>query len=267
MVGRVIDVSSAQHPNGAPIDWAKVAASGVSLVIVKATQGTTYTNPYFASDMAGAEAAHLDTMAYHFADFTNVEMEVAHFRAVAGGYAQVLDIETSLDWQWARTFLLGLERPPSELVTYGSASSLSQIYARLPSLTWVAAYGQGYPGYGVLWQFTSSATVAGITGPVDESSWWGTDLQYEDLVGTFAPPPPIPSYPPPKEEDSMWGYVDKNGNEVTTLVAPNGHVMRWVVPPPAADDGAAVPDDVSDMTTNAQKAYPAAAAGLFLAAT
>src|SRR5215475_3414013 len=50
------DVSSWNHPNGAPISWGQVAAAGNSFAFVKATEGPTtvggsfYTNPYFAGD-------------------------------------------------------------------------------------------------------------------------------------------------------------------------------------------------------------------------
>ena len=55
-----IDVASHQHPDNAPIDWAAVAAAGWAFVIVKATEGVGYVNPFFAQDVAGARAAGLD---------------------------------------------------------------------------------------------------------------------------------------------------------------------------------------------------------------
>lgn len=62
-----VDVSSYQHPNGAPIDWGAVAASGVKFAAVKATEGTYYTSPYAATDLRGAQAAGLSVIAYAFA--------------------------------------------------------------------------------------------------------------------------------------------------------------------------------------------------------
>jgi GH25 family lysozyme M1 (1,4-beta-N-acetylmuramidase) len=63
-----VDVSSFQHPNGAPIDWPQVAAAGYRFAFIKATEGSYYVNPYFASDAAGAEAAGMLVAAYHFAN-------------------------------------------------------------------------------------------------------------------------------------------------------------------------------------------------------
>jgi hypothetical protein len=54
-------------------------------------------------------------------------------------------------------------------------------------MPWVAAYGQGYPGFGVLWQFTSSASIPGIPTPVDENRWYGSEIQYDNLFGIYAP--------------------------------------------------------------------------------
>ena len=62
MPGKIIDLSS-NNPH--PIDFNAVKASGVTGVIVKATEGTGYTNPFYAQDMAGARAAGLDVAAYH----------------------------------------------------------------------------------------------------------------------------------------------------------------------------------------------------------
>lgn len=196
-IGRIIDVSSAQHPNGAAIDWGQVKAAGVTTAIVKATQGTNYTNPFYASDVAGAKAAGLDVLAYHFAGWGAAALEADYFKSVAGPLARILDIETSTNVTWARAFLQTLGLPPTECMTYGSVSTFKDFYAQLPSLAWPAAYGQNYPGWGVLWQFTSTASIPGITGLVDEDRWYGTQVQYETLFGLYHPPP----HPPILEDD------------------------------------------------------------------
>lgn len=60
------DVSSWQHSGGAAIDWPTYAASQ-GLVIVKATQGSGYVNPYFAADVRGAHDAGVPLIgAYHW---------------------------------------------------------------------------------------------------------------------------------------------------------------------------------------------------------
>jgi Glycosyl hydrolases family 25 len=190
-IGRIIDISSNQHPNGAPINWAQVAEAGVTTAIIKATQGTTYVNPFFRTDVRGAQAAGLDVLAYHFAEFTNAAAEAAFFLANAGEMAACGDFETSLNANWMLAFLQALGRPVNMCMGYGSASTFRLVYQRIPALPWVAAYGQNYPGWGVLWQFTSSAEIPGIVGNVDESSWHGSEIQYETLFSKTVPDPPV----------------------------------------------------------------------------
>ena len=195
MVGRIVDVSSNDHPGGppgqgTPIDWATVKNNGVTTAIVKATEGTGYVNPWFHVDVGGATAAGIDVLAYHFASMGNAVAEAQWFMLHAGALATVLDYETNTDVAWARTFLQELHLGPGECVTYGSASSFGSFYQQLPSLAWVAAYGQLYPGWGVMWQFTSSAIIPGIPTDVDESSWHGSQIQYDVLFGVYAPPEP-----------------------------------------------------------------------------
>lgn len=196
MPGRIVDVSSNNHPNGAAINWAAVARAGVTTALIKATEGATYVNPYYSSDRGNALAAGLDVLAYHYASFGNVDAEVAHFVAIAGQrYARILDIETSTNVAWTREFFQGLGLSSDQVCTYGSASSLGDIRAQVPSLCWPAAYGQLYPGWGVMWQFTDASTIPGIAGPCDESSWHGSQVQYDTLFSIYDAPPPVPSIP------------------------------------------------------------------------
>ena len=64
---RGVDVAAYQHPNRAAINWRRVARSGISFAMVKATEGTYYRNPYALSDLNAARAAGLSVGAYAFA--------------------------------------------------------------------------------------------------------------------------------------------------------------------------------------------------------
>jgi GH25 family lysozyme M1 (1,4-beta-N-acetylmuramidase) len=219
MVGRLIDVSSDQHPNGALIDWKQVAAAGVTGVFIKATQGTDYLNPFFHVDLLGALAAGLKVVAYHFADMGNPIAEAQYFAEQAGDGARMLDYETNTNVPWARAFLQTLGLPPSEVITYGSQSSLVQFYAQLPSMAFPAAYGQGWPGWGVCWQFTDVATIPGIVGNVDEDSWRGDESQYETLFDTYNQPPT------PQEAENVTYWEDSGQRHLAGTV--NGKAYHW----------------------------------------
>ena len=57
-----VDVSNHQGQ----IDWPAVAADDVGYAYVKATEGTTFVDPYFARNWAAAPAAGVHVGAYHF---------------------------------------------------------------------------------------------------------------------------------------------------------------------------------------------------------
>jgi GH25 family lysozyme M1 (1,4-beta-N-acetylmuramidase) len=60
----VVDVS---HWNGT-IDWPAVAAAGIALVLIKASEGGGYVDPLFEKNRACAEAAGILVVPYHFVD-------------------------------------------------------------------------------------------------------------------------------------------------------------------------------------------------------
>jgi GH25 family lysozyme M1 (1,4-beta-N-acetylmuramidase) len=60
---RGVDVSAHQRD----VDWAAVVAGGARFAYVKATEGTTYRNPFFAQQYNGSSRSGLVRGAYHFA--------------------------------------------------------------------------------------------------------------------------------------------------------------------------------------------------------
>ena len=96
-----IDVS--HHQNA--IDWTQVAASGVRFAIIKASEGTAYIDPLYATNRAEAMAAGIVVGAYHFArpdlhPFNPIP-EADHFvdtaQVAPGNIVPVLDLERSGD--------------------------------------------------------------------------------------------------------------------------------------------------------------------------
>jgi GH25 family lysozyme M1 (1,4-beta-N-acetylmuramidase) len=225
--GRIIDVSADQHPGDAPINWHEVAGAGVTAAFVKATQGTDYINPFFQSDMIGAQQAGLVVCAYHFADMGNAVAEAKFFVQQASRFARMLDFETHTDVAWARTFLHTLGRPASELITYGSASTLKDFYAQLPSLAFPAAYSQFYPGWGACWQFTDAARIPGIVTECDEDQWHGSQADYDTLFsGPIIPPPEPTPAPTLKGATEMDSVVAPNGDIVGHYRTPDNHLLE-----------------------------------------
>ncbi|MHB8450215.1 MAG: GH25 family lysozyme [Mycobacteriales bacterium] len=195
------DVASYQHPGGMGIDWAAVAASGQRFAIIKATEGTYYTNPYFASDWAGAGAAHLDRAGYHFAEPSlppsSAAAQAVYFIHVLGTTRELGDFPPILDLEvtgglsppqliaWTQTFLTTVSdltgRVPviyTDPSFWEEAMGDTTAFASYP--LWIADYGPGSPpepgGWSswTLWQYTDNASVPGI-GTAADRSWFCCD--------------------------------------------------------------------------------------------
>jgi GH25 family lysozyme M1 (1,4-beta-N-acetylmuramidase) len=77
----VVDLSHWQ----APVDFSQAKSAGIIAVILKATQGSDWTDVTFAQRFAGASAAGLLVGAYHFLDDSPPESQVENFLSAAGG--------------------------------------------------------------------------------------------------------------------------------------------------------------------------------------
>jgi len=183
----IIDVSS---DNTHPINWAEVKKAGVSAVILKATQGINYINPFFHEDLEGCNKVGLPVMAYHFAEFGDVNAEVAAFTKIAGSRARALDIETSTNAVWATEFLQAIQNQFSlnrdQTMLYGSASTIPHGDPR-EFLLWVAAYHKTPNNSTVpntsLWQYSDTGKIKGIANNVDLSKWVGTQENFDAFFG------------------------------------------------------------------------------------
>ena len=186
------DVSSYQHPYGAAIKWAAVKRAGKEFALVKATEGTSYRNPWFATDYRRIRQVGMVRGSYHFARpaYPIGDSAVAQARYYVrrlGSSARMsrtlppaLDLETTGGLSrgalvtWAQTFLLKVRhltgRTPM-IYTYPSfwTSALADPVALARYPLWMASYGSGPGSSATLWQYTSTASVRGIRGNVDMS--------------------------------------------------------------------------------------------------
>jgi GH25 family lysozyme M1 (1,4-beta-N-acetylmuramidase) len=85
---RGIDVSSYQHM-GHTINWRLLAREGIKFVAIKVSEGTYYTNPYYAGDARAAAAAGLSVVPYVFANpRRSPGAKTARFAVAAAGYTR-----------------------------------------------------------------------------------------------------------------------------------------------------------------------------------
>ncbi|MDE2103333.1 MAG: glycoside hydrolase family 25 protein [Patescibacteria group bacterium] len=178
----VLDFSDHQPP---PYDFAAMKAAGIAGVIIKLTEGLSYLNPDFAQAWAGAAAAGLWRAAYHFChpELGSPLAEAAFYLAhlppseTYDGMAADIEIGSGNQSAYALAFCMALEqlRGFGPLIYSDPAYITASLQdARLARYAlWLAA--QTLPPemspwpYVALWQYSWSAHVPGISGPVDES--------------------------------------------------------------------------------------------------
>lgn len=175
---RFVDVSSNNHPGGAPIVWQAVKDDGIDGVLIKLTEGDFYVNPYAIGDTVGALDAGLEVDFYHFArpTMSSAPAEAAWFGQHIGSSVararRALDLEdgASLGWgvlaDWVQAFIAAT--PTDDLyVDDWYRSNLGATGATLLVRTWLAQPGATAIPAGYDAVQTGQATIAGIVGPVD----------------------------------------------------------------------------------------------------
>lgn len=179
----------------------------VSFIYIKATQGTTVTNKYFASDYKQARAHGYHVGAYHFYSTTSDAREQAeHFLKTArfnkGDFPPVFDVEPT-DAQVnamggaekmlaeMRTWLKAVERQLGiKPIIYVNQSFVNKYLQDAPDLKrgyliWIARYSEYMPDIRLCWwQLSATGRVRGIEGDVDLNVFNGYGDQWEEFLAT-----------------------------------------------------------------------------------
>jgi lysozyme len=191
MTCEVIDLSA----NNGSVDFAAVKAAGVSLVILKATEGVDYVDPLFRQNVMRAQHADIMVLAYHylrirhgkpqdastqvqqFSDLVRplgiagpliVDVERAENEVASATEAQIAIWDACVECSCLYT-------SPGEWATFGGPTMKSMGDVDL----WEADYG-GAPvplapfGMPKLWQWSGNGSCPGVTTAVDRSRWLGT---------------------------------------------------------------------------------------------
>lgn len=201
-----IDVSKYQGN----IDWAKVAKDGVRFAILRAgsqDNNGPYVDPYFEKNYTGAKAAGLKVGAYVFTygkteEEQNKELNV-WLTALQGktfDYPVFVDVEADqlknvsnltnlvkrmMDILDQKGFIPGWYSYTNFINSYIDANALKDYPL------WVADYRDsiGYKGDYMMWQYSSSGTIDGISGDVD------LNLDYSGICDDSEADEPAPTPP------------------------------------------------------------------------
>lgn len=158
-------------------------------VILKATEGTTYVDPTCDTKYQAAKAAGKLLGVYHFADFGDAVAEANYFVANIQGYLGeallALDVETSTNVAWAKTFLDTVySLTQVRAMIYMSASTSKAVDWSSVS----ADYALWVAGYDAEFNVANPGVPAddGSDMPYATGSWpFATIWQYSSSLGTL----------------------------------------------------------------------------------
>lgn len=200
-----IDVSRYQTD----IDWKTVRGAGVSFAYIKATEGGEDLDPMFRNHWNGARKAGLRRGAYHFYYFCKSAEEQARWflknvPKERGALPPVLDMEWNPHSPTctlrpdgatvraeAKRFLDIVERGYGRrpiiytTVDFYHDTGIRKLSGTQFWLRSVAAHPKEiYPGQSwVLWQYTGTGKVPGVSGPVDINAFRGSPGAWEAWAG------------------------------------------------------------------------------------
>lgn len=214
-----IDVSHYQNEAG-KIDWARVKAAKYDFAYIKATEATSYKDPYYQVNIDGASKAGLVVGSYHFARGNDPVKEADHFISTVGkmqkGDFLVLDweIENADPDGWCRKFLdRCFEKTGVRPLLYTNQDRVNRInWAQVVRGNYgliSARYGDNdavlepgeeasadeFPAVAIQ-QFSSTGSVPGISGRVDLNA---SDMTVEQLKKYGYQGAPAPTPTPPAE--------------------------------------------------------------------
>ncbi|HEV7504804.1 MAG TPA: glycoside hydrolase family 25 protein [Thermoanaerobaculia bacterium] len=191
-----IDVS---HYQGT-IDWRQVADTGKRFAFIKATEGTSETDPQFQANWRGANVAGLLRGAYHFYQpGEDPQQQAKNFLSVVqpgpGDLPPVLDVELSGKpseiisgiWVWLTAVEQATGKTPILYTNPSFWADLGAVgFGRFP--LWIADYDVAVPTVPEgwiswsFWQFSESGSVSGVEGPVDLDIFQGTLMNLQRMA-------------------------------------------------------------------------------------
>lgn len=235
-----IDVSQWQGD----INYQEVAEDGIDVVYMKATEGTSYIDPYFETNYENAKQNGLKVGFYHYVLARTVEEaqdEAQFFASTISGKSP--DCRLAMDFesfgnlnnaqinQISEAFLERLqELTGKEVVIYSDTFNARNTFSlslasRYP--LWIAEYGVTVPGNSnweewVGFQYSNMGEIAGIDGYVDRD-------QYTDgifLSDTSSLPENIDL---PESSDSGSTYVVQRGDTLSSIAMRFGTSVQTLV--------------------------------------
>ena len=231
-----IDVSNWQRY----INYSQVKASGIEVVYIKASEGTTYKDPYFETNYQNAKANGLKVGFYHFLTARNTQQA----RAQAQFFASVIsgkspDCKLAMDYeqfyegnsiaeinQIAQAFMERLqELTGKEVIVYSNLNDARNVFnSEISSryLLWLAYWGDynNLQNISSNWQifegvqYTNKGVVPGINGYVDRNRFT-QNILLEECTECPSTEPPEPEEGQENGQESY--YIVKSGDTLSSI--------------------------------------------------
>jgi lysozyme len=191
---RLLGIDASHHKG--PIDWAQVAGHGVTFAYLKASEGTGFIDPRFATNRAGARKHGIKVGGYHYFQLcSDGAAQARHFIGVLGDNGGPAGLPPAIDLELAGS--CATPPPRADLLAEVQAflDALDQRYDARPVVylypefeerfgfaTELASYPQWVRRLGKqpperpwhIWQYDDRGSVPGITGGVD-LNWMATE--------------------------------------------------------------------------------------------
>lgn len=221
-----IDVSKHQGV----INWGKVKQAGIEFAIIRAGYGKNTVDSYFKRNIEGALAQGLHVGVYWFIYGINeldMFLNAKKFHEVIAPYKDKIDMKVWCDFEYdtdkkankqgkvftkeertalVKYFCKHMSDYGYSVGVYANPDYLKNKFDDLSGYPlWLARYSSTKGSYDpFMWQYTSSGSVAGISGKVD------MNICYEKAVKVTNNPYPVPTrtlkrtYPSMKGDDVRW---------------------------------------------------------------
>lgn len=124
-----VDISAHQGQ----ADWPLLASQGISFAFIKATEGSSYTDPQYAANIKGALSAGLAAGAYHFFSFESpFSTQLEHFHAVAGDLSGMLPPVVDVEFYGSFRSARDIDAAAVKRELRGFVDGLRRIYNKTP---------------------------------------------------------------------------------------------------------------------------------------
>ena len=185
------------------VDWPAKVSSGMSFAWVKATEGTSYQNSFYASQYNGSQSAGLVRGAYHFAlpSSSSGQDQATYFSDHGGGWSKdgytlpgVVDLEYN---PYGENACYGLSQTAMASWIRDFVSTYQNRWGRAPmiytSTSWwnmcVGSAASDITAVAPLWIARYSSTVGELPSGWDAWATWqysDTDYDHDRMAGTYA---------------------------------------------------------------------------------